>query len=261
MMKKKLLKHIVFLFILLTFGGCVNEMDMIDHEQNFDPDIELFVLPDPIKAIFEFDKSINNIYDRSNILSHIEFLYSNRKTRKLLIFLMESGIRINFYKFPAGSESKNEAQCKPSFIITEIGFNGSNHITFENLLHELLHLYAYLNYKTYTDGYYAACEEYEVRVLTDLIMSRDFKGLVFEYQGMKSVSGDSIYSDYQEWLKTLINAYNYNSNLIVRKFQMYGVFCITNFLDFSDKENKFSLQITDFNHYTPLLLKVFWPGF
>ena len=89
----------------------------------------------------------------------------------------------------------------------------------------------------------------------------DFKGLVFEYQGMKSVSGDSIYSDYQEWLKTLINAYNYNSNLIVRKFQMYGVFCITNFLDFSDKENKFSLQITDFNHYTPLLLKVFWQGF
>ncbi len=261
-MKKELLKYIGYLFcILLTFSSCVNEMDIIDHEQNLDQNIELFVMPDPIKAIFEFDKSINNVYDKSKVLSHIEHLYSNRKTRKLLTFLMESGVRINFYKNSAGFGSGNEAECKPSFIITKIGFNSSDRITFENLLHELLHLYAFLKYKTYTDGYYAACEEYEVRVLTDLIMSRDFKGLPFKHQGMKPVSGDSINSDYQEWLKTLINAYSYSSDLIVRKFQMYGVFCIINFRDFSDKENKFTLQITDFNYYSPLLLGVFWRGF
>ena len=116
-MKKKLLKYIGYLlFILLTFSNCVNEMNIIDHEQNLDQNIELFVMPDPIKAIFEFDKSINNVYDKSKVLSHIELLYSNRKTRKLLTFLMESGVRIKFYKFPVGSESKNEAQCTPVLL-------------------------------------------------------------------------------------------------------------------------------------------------
>ena len=39
----------------------------------------------------------------------------------------------------------------------------------ENVLHELLHHYAMYNYVPYRDGVIPACEEYEVRVLTDVI--------------------------------------------------------------------------------------------
>ena len=99
-----------------------------------------------------------------------------------------------FYKYPVGSSSEHEAECKASFFTTEISFISRNCITLANLLHELLHLYAYLKYKTYTDGNYAACEEYEIRVLTDLIMRRDFKGISFTHQGMRS--SDKLYTPY-----------------------------------------------------------------
>ena len=63
----------------------------------------------------------------------------------------------------------------------------------ENVLHELLHYYAMYNYVPYRDGVIPACEEYEMRVLTDVIMQKYCANCDFKYQGMSpdELSGSS----------------------------------------------------------------------
>ncbi len=248
-----------WLFIMLILTSCADETNILGDEQDIAQEIELLSLPDPISAMFQFDKSIDNIYDRSKVLADIEHMYSKPRIRKLLTFLMESGVKIKFYKYPVGSSSEHEAECKASFFTTEISFISRNCITLANLLHELLHLYAYLKYKTYTDGNYAACEEYEIRVLTDLIMRRDFKGISFTHQGMRS--SDKLYTPYIEWLEKIANTPIYNMDLFKIDFQRFGSVCLFGF-GYGDRTNyKGRIEVSDLNSYTPRLMNVFWSGF
>lgn len=115
------------------------------------------------------------------------------------------------------------------------------------------------NYVSYRDGDLPACEEYEVRVLTDLIMHKYCSNSDFEYQGMSS-SENKFYVKYIQWIDDLVKASNYNIDTFKIGFKMYGTFCVMNF-QYSDRSKPTTLQETDFNFYTPQLLGTFWFNF
>lgn len=247
-----------WLFIVFIFTSCADDMSIIDREQDLDQGIELYSLPDLIKGIFEFDKSMDQS-DRNLVLKHVEQLYINYGTKELILSLMKSGVKIKITKLPSNSDSKNEAYCAPGFSIAEIGFKSHGYITIENLLHELLHLYAYMNYRDYENGFDAACEEYEVRVLTDLIMSKYFKGVDFKHQGVYPLEANYYKAAYKEWLQNIIDTSNCDMDLFKKNFQKYGSMCVLKF-DFEDKVGA-KINVEDLNHYTPRLINVFWSGF
>ena len=60
------------------------------------------------------------------------------------------------------------------------------------------------NYVPYRDGVIPACEEYEVRVLTDVIMQKYCANCDFKYQGMSPDEG-LFYQPYIDWINNLIN--------------------------------------------------------
>ena len=159
---------------------------------------------------------------------------------------------------PPGSAIKSDAYCKP-YPPVEIGFFSDDRITLENLLHELLHLYAYNQYRAYAQGFYGACEEYEVRVLTDLLLSTYFRGYNFKYQGMPN--DKNFNAKYENWIMTLSNSSTYDPNLLKKGFQLYGAVCFQYLGGFNDNSHNSNLNLEDFNHYSPLLLYAFWTGF
>lgn len=96
-------------------------------------------------------------------------------------------------------------------ILHEIGFHGNINITMGRMLHELLHMFSFNTYDSYRKQLDLACEEYEIRVLTDLYMRRYFRSQKHEYQGMRS-DNDS-YFDYIAWLDKIIKDDSYRLDL------------------------------------------------
>ena len=256
-MKKKLNRAYYWLFIVIVLSSCANEMDIADDERNPNQDIELFVLPDQIKAIFQFDKSMSE-NEKSSVEHILEQLYLNKGTKKLITYITELGLKIKIKMSPPGAAVKTDAYCKP-YPPVEIGFFSYDRITLENLLHELLHLYAYNQYHTYAQGFYGACEEYEVRVLTDLLMSTYFNGYNFKYQGIPNYK--NLNEKYKNWIMTLRYSSTYNPDLLKKGFQLYGAVCFINLGGFNDNLRNPNLNPEDFNKYSPLLLYAFWTGF
>lgn len=256
-MKKKLSYACYWLFIVIAFTSCTNERVITDNEQSPNQDIELLVLPDPLKAILEFDKSMSE-NEKASVEYNLEQLYLNEGTKKLITYIMGLKIKIKIKMYSHGSAIKSDAYCKP-YLPVEIGFLSDDRITLENLLHELLHLYAYNQYRTYAQGFYGACEEYEVRVLTDLLLNTYFKGYSFKYQGMPN--DKNLNEKYENWIMTLRYSSTYDPDLLKKGFQLYGAICFINLGGFNDNLRNPNLNVEDFNKYKPLLLYVFWSGF
>ena len=144
--------------------------------------------------------------------------------------------------------SSKESWYDPSYP-PEIGFNGNINITLGRMLHELLHMFSFNTYDLYRKQLDLACEEYEIRVLTDLYMRRYFRSQKHEYQGMRS-DNDS-YFDYLAWLDKIIEDDSYRLDLFAFYFKQYGVYCMS---PFEDEK----IKINDFSHYRPLLVSILW---
>ena len=108
-------------------------------------------------------------------------------------------------------------------------------------------------------GFYGACEEYEVRVLTDLLLSTYFRGCNFKYQGIPN--DQNLNEKYKNWIMTLRYSSNYDPDLLKKGFQLYGAVCFINLGGFNDNLRNPNLNPEDFNKYSPLLLYAFWTGF
>lgn len=255
-MKRKLIKYTCYLFLFsLAFIGCTNDMEVIENELRSEMNNELFFLPDPIKALINYDKKSMNSNDIYKVECALEQIYRIPQMQEVLQLLVDEKIKINMEIATPDSEMKNKAEYR-STNPPEIAFLRSGYITVENLLHELLHHYAYNYYIIYRRGDLPACEEYEVRVLTDLLMYKYLGGSSFEYQGMNDQEKD-LYPNYKRWIAEIANNSNYNIETFKIGFKMYGTFCVGNF-EINDKQGVPKLDVNDFNYYLPQLMATFW---
>lgn len=255
-MKRKFINYVCYpLLFSLIFISCMNEMEVIENESSSEINNELFFLPDPIKALINYDKKSMSVNDIYKIEKALEQIYRIPQMKDVLHSLIDDGIKINMWIATPGSEMKTEAEYKLGNP-PEIGFLRSDCITMENLVHELLHHYAYAYYTDYHNGSLPTCEEYEVRVLTDLLMRRQYGDNPFKYQGMR-VEEKEFYLSYKQWINDLVNTFNYDVATFEKGFKMYGTICVMNF-KISDKPYTPKLKAEELNYYSLRLMETFW---
>lgn len=199
----RLLKHIGFLlFILLSLNSCVNEMDIIEDEQELEvlgsrgfpptrPNYEEWV-----KNLIDYKES--GLVDRpslSKLESSLQFIYLNfPEIRVLIDDMINRGIK---FRLTIGNKKDKHSWFDPNE--SEIVFL-PDHFNLGNIVHELLHFLGFHTIDVYQRGHWAAREEYEVRVLTDLFMRRAGV-LSHDYQG---IVGYDNYLEYLKWLDKIL---------------------------------------------------------
>lgn len=256
-MKKILLKYISYLlFVSLTFTACVNEMNVIESEQDLDGNSGQSYLLNPlIKFIVEYDESIDK-YDIKKFESALDVLVRHLPQIEELINLMvrdDIKVRVQMSSNPSQGPDAEYQPGRPP----KISFRLSSCITMENVLHEFIHHFTFNAYEVYRNGLYPACEEYEVRVLTDLLLRKIHgKDASFEYKGIKSNAG-VMYVAYKKWIEELIQNPNCNIDNFIMEFKKYGVYCIIN-LGKPNKPNVPELKPDDLDSYVPRLMWDFW---
>ena len=247
----KLLKHIGFLlFILLSLNSCVNEMDIIEDEQ------ELEVLgsrgfPPPrtdyeewVKNLIDYGKPTQlEMFDIEELERSLQLIYFYfPEIRVLIDDMINRGIK---FRLVIGRKDGKKSWFDPNK--SEIGF-WRDHFNLGNIVHELLHFLGFNTIDVYQKGYWAAQEEYEVRVLTDLFMRR-CGVLSHEYQG---IIGYDNYFKYLEWLdKILANEVNLFQFRI--DFIEFGRPLIRSIQDSN-------IRVEDLEDYRPLLLSIWFYG-
>ena len=75
-------------------------------------------------------------------------------------------------------------------------------------------MFSFNTYDSYRKQLDLACEEYEIRVLTDLYMRRYFKSHRHEYQGVRSITDRGAYL---AWLDEIINDSDYSVDNFIKK--------------------------------------------
>ncbi len=250
-MKKKLLKHIGYLlFILLSLNSCVNEMGMIEDEQDLEILSSRTDPPPPgyenwVENLIDYEKSV----DSKSYLGKVEnFLQSIYRHVPEMRYVIDNLVNRGF-KFQVTVKYNDEKKSWFNPNPSEIGFSGVDNLKIENMMHELLHFFAFYTIDEYRKQLYAAREEYEIRVLTDLFMRRDFKTFPYEYQGMKI--GHDEYILYLEWLNKLINNEVQDMNQFASDFIQFG---LSRLWGIKDKE----INVMDLLGYKPRLLGVIW---
>lgn len=250
LMKTKLFRDIGYLvFILLALSSCVNEMDMVEDEQELETGISRSYPADTwTKYLINYEGSTQDKYALAKVENCLEYLYRFIPDIQYVVdHLITRGlkVRIKVSNVPGGS---NESWYNPSYP-PEIGFNGEINITMGRVLHELLHMFSFNTYDSYRQELDLACEEYEIRVLTDLYMRRYFRSYSHKYQGMHSLNHD--YNSYIAWLDEIINDSDYSVDNFVPKFKEFGVSWI---LDLKDAK----MHLVDVLGYKPLLVRTLW---
>lgn len=247
-MKTKVFKNIGYLlFILLSLNSCVNEMDMIENELDLETNIGRSYPADTwTKELINYEGSTEDRNALARIENLLETLYRFvPDIQYVMDNLITRGFKISITVEEGGSmESWYDPNYPP-----KISFNGYVNVTLERMLHELLHMFSFNTYDSYRKGLGLACEEYEIRVLTDLYMRRYFKSHSFTYQGMRR--DHFYYGAYIDWLDEIINDETYDLNLFIFNFKKFGVFCMG---PLEDQK----ININDLNNYRPLLVTTLW---
>ncbi|WP_320913970.1 hypothetical protein [Butyricimonas paravirosa] len=250
-MKTKLFRDIgYFVFILLALSSCVNEMDMVEDEQGLE------VLSSRTSPPFAgYENWVKNLIDYKNseesksYLSKVENLLQTiyraiPEMRDVIDNLVNWG-----YKFRVAVKYNGEKKSWFNPNSSEIGFSGDVNIRIENMIHELLHFFAFYTVDEYRKRLYAAREEYEIRVLTDLFMRRDFSTFPYEYQGLNSEHTD--YESYLIWLQKILNNEVQNMDQFATDFFNYGFSYIVQIEDDY-------IKVKDLHGYRPRLLAMVW---
>ena len=249
-MKTKLFRDIGYLvFILLALSSCVNEMDMVEEEQGLET---LSSRTSPfagfekwVKLLIDYEKSEDSKSHLSKVENCLESIYRFiPEMRDVVDDLVNRGFK---FRVAVRYNGAKKSWFNPNS--SEIGFSGVENLKIENMIHELLHFFAFYTVDEYRKRLYAAREEYEIRVLTDLFMRRDFSTFPYEYQGMNSKHKD--YESYLIWLQKLINKEVQNMDQFSSDFYNYGFSCI---FQIQDKD----LKVTDLIGYRPRLLGIIW---
>lgn len=204
-MKTKLFRDIgYFVFILLALSSCVNEMDMVEDEQGLE-DLGVVghrhLLPDTrtgMKYLIDYENSEESKSYLSKVENLLQTIYRDiPEMRYVIDNLVNRGFK---FRIAVKYNGEKESWFNPN--PSEIGFSGGVNLKIENMIHELLHFFAFITVDEYRKQLYAAREEYEIRVLTDLFMRRDFSSFPYKYQGMEKDHDE--YIRYLGWLDKLL---------------------------------------------------------
>lgn len=250
-MKTKLFKHIGYLlFILLSLDGCVNEMVVIENEQNLEMLGSRATPPfagyeNWVKKLIDYENSADSKNYLGKVENYLQSIYrSVPEMRYVIDDLIDRGFK---FRVAVKYNEKKKSWFGPN--LSEIGFSGVENLKLENMMHELLHFFAFYTVDEYRKELYAAREEYEIRVLTDLFMRRDFESFTYEYQGMEI--GHDEYEPYLDWLDNILANKVSDMNQFASDFIQFG---ISRFFGVKDEE----IKIADLIGYKPRLLSVIW---
>ena len=250
-MKIKLFRDVSYLvFILLALSSCVNEMEMVEDKQELEVMSSRTSPPfagyeNWVKKLIDYEKS----EDSKNYLDKVEnFLQSIYRFIPEMRYVIDDLVNREFkFRVAVKYDGKKKSWFNPN--PSEIGFSGVENLKIENMIHELLHFFAFYTVDEYRKQLYAAREEYEIRVLTDLFMRRDFKTFPYEYQGMKI--GHQEYPRYLEWLDKLLKNEIQNMDQFSEDFIQFGISLL-----FWLEDEK--IKVADLNGYRPRLLGIIW---
>ena len=250
-MKIKLFRDVGYLvFILLALSSCVNEMDMVEDKQELEVMSSRTSPPfagyeNWVKKLIDYEKS----EDSKNYLDKVEnFLQSIYRFIPEMRYVIDDMVNRGFkFRVAVKYDGKKESWFNPN--PSEIGFSGVENLKIENMIHELLHFFAFYTVDEYRKQLYAAREEYEIRVLTDLFMRRDFSTFPYKYQGLNPEHKE--YKSYLIWLQKLINNEVQNMDQFASDFYNYGFSCIVQIEDDY-------IKVKDLNGYRPRLLAIVW---
>ena len=250
-MKIKLFRDVGYLvFILLALSSCVNEMDMVEDKQELEVMSSRTSPPfagyeNWVKKLIDYEKS----EDSKNYLDKVEnFLQSIYRFIPEMRYVIDDLVNRGFkFRVAVRNNGAKESWFNPN--PSEIGFSGVENLKIENMIHELLHFFAFYTVDEYRKQLYAAREEYEIRVLTDLFMRRDFSTFPYKYQGLNPEHKE--YKSYLIWLQKLINNEVQNMDQFASDFYNYGFSCIVQIEDDY-------IKVKDLNGYRPRLLAIVW---
>lgn len=224
-------------------------MDVIENEQDLKTNNErLYPSDNWVKYLINYEGSTLDEYDLYKIENMLKNIYDHMpQMQDVINTLIMKGLKFQITVVDDPKNSK-KSWYKNSYPL-EIVFNTSRNITTERVLHELLHHFAANTCDLYIRGYARACEEYEVRFLTDLFMYGAFRGNFFEYQGLRS--NDVLFDSYKKWVQDVLYDYYYPLDIFKKEFKKFGSFCILNI-------NDANLNVDNLNSYIPQLVTMLW---
>ena len=250
-MKTKLFRDIgYFVFILLALSSCVNEMDMVEDEQGLEVLSSRTSPPfagyeNWVKYLIDYENSEESKSYLSKVENLLQTIYRDiPEMRYVIDNLVNRGFK---FRIAVKYNGEKESWFNPN--PSEIGFSGGVNLKIENMIHELLHFFAFYTVDEYRKRLYAAREEYEIRVLTDLFMRRDFSSFPYKYQGLNSEHKD--YESYLIWLQKILDNEVQNMDQFSSDFYNYGFSCIFQI------EDKY-IKVKDLHGYRPRLLAIVW---
>ena len=250
-MKTKLFRDIgYFVFILLALSSCVNEMDMVEDEQGLEVLSSRTSPPfagyeNWVKYLIDYENSEESKSYLSKVENLLQTIYRDiPEMRYVIDNLVNRGFK---FRIAVKYNGEKESWFNPN--PSEIGFSGGVNHTIENRIPELLHFFAFYTVDEYRKQLYAAREEYEIRVLTDLFMRRDFSSFPYKYQGMEKDHDE--YIRYLGWLDKLLKNEVQNMDQFSENFIQFG---ISRLWGIKDEE----INVADLNGYRPRLLSIIW---
>ena len=250
-MKTKLFRDIgYFVFILLALSSCVNEMDMVEDEQGLEVLSSRTSPPfagyeNWVKYLIDYENSEESKSYLSKVENLLQTIYRDiPEMRYVIDNLVNRGFK---FRIAVKYNGEKESWFNPN--PSEIGFSGGVNLKIENMIHELLHFFAFYTVDEYRKQLYAAREEYEIRVLTDLFMRRDFSSFPYKYQGMEKDHDE--YIRYLGWLDKLLKNEVQHMDQFSENFIQFG---ISRLWGIKDEE----INVADLNGYRPRLLSIIW---
>lgn len=213
--------------LILVFIGCSNNfVEVADEEipvslsRSYDGDLNNL-----LDSLIDWSGSNMTVSQKNMLLNELFYLCSGSYLlKKMLDTLPRPLTKIIFVLRPTAVEYAGFAPNP--FGPHEIFFAGDYQITNVNILHEFVHYLLFELYPNFSSTHSSDVEEYQVKVLVDLLLCRSY-GKVVCIQG--AVEGDVLTPRYKNWIYDLAmyggayNSFKYSSSFYGQYFML--LFC------------------------------------
>ena len=253
MKKKRLYDFLFFLPLILVFICCSNNfVEVADEEipvslsRSYDGDLNNL-----LDSLIDWSGSNMTVSQKNMLLNELFYLCSGSYLlKKMLDTLPRPLTKIIFVLRPTAVEYAGFAPNP--FGPHEIFFAGDYQITNVNILHEFVHYLLFELYPNFSSTHSSDVEEYQVKVLVDLLLCRSY-GKVVCIQG--AVEGDVLTPRYKNWIYDLA-MYGGSYEEFEQLFIIYGGCFMLHSHDPNDRDDTFhwSKGIES----TPYFFKDYW---
>ena len=253
---------LISFLIILSLFGCSDLPEMscdVVQTKSFGTtfDDTFYVTPDDALKIIDWKNSTLDKIQTEKAKDLLRTLYTTFPEFKMLMRdLLYDGSKVSLH-FEPPLIPDNEADYIALGQSSRIHFVAPDYMTMKNFLHELFHHYMYV-----IDGIEGECsgvEEYDIRVLVDIIVCKRCGGNLDDLQGIHY--SDPGKSGYESFIRAAAGL-NVEGEVLDSEYQYvcsqywiwgsYFIHAYESTLDWSPQPNLFSM---------PILLKKFWYEF